>query len=505
MIITASQYHKHTSYERDELGGHYLDWQNRPGLYKDYPGIEPIALPEKLSPIKKNLHSILKETDIDYIPRSINIEDLSLILRLTYSLTAKASHSGADFYYRSAASAGALYPTEIYAATHGIDGLDDGLYHYAIHRHGLSLIRNNDLSNYIAGLFIPPAKREPMITFFFTAIFFRSAWKYRDRSYRYHLLDTGHVVENLVLAFKALGLPLNLSYDFDDGLINHLLGLKEAKEVALAVARIPGSDFITDSDGPEIDELSEDFKNTSMVSGKEVDYPIIREIHQESEKTISKEDYGPEMINNLGLVVDTWEKLPDLSFRPEHMDYPQCVFNRRSSRNFIKEPIRKEYLFPLLDALCVDDIYCSGNGRKHSRALCVGFFINNIEGVSSGVYLLDNMKRRFGLINPGSFMDSMAHACLDQAWLGNAAVLFLFMNNLDILDGTWGPRGYRYAMMSAGRMGERLYITATSLGLGCCGIGAFYDGEAAELIGLNSEFRLLYLVATGRVKSLIDR
>ena len=75
------------------------------------------------------------------------------------------------------------------------------------------------------------------------------------------------------------------------------------------------------------------------------------------------------------------------------------------------------------------------------------------------------------------------------------------MTNTEELEHRWGARGYRYAMMTAGRLGERLYLVATSLGLGCCGIGAFYDGDAAELLGLNSDSRMLYLVSVGPVKS----
>jgi nitroreductase len=106
-----------------------------------------------------------------------------------------------------------------------------------------------------------------------------------------------------------------------------------------------------------------------------------------------------------------------------------------------------------------------------------------------------------GLVAAGSFMDKMAHICLDQTWLANSAIHFLFLANLDAVDRVWGPRGYRYAMMTAGRMGERLYLAATALGLGCCGIGAFYDLEGATLLGLNRESRLLYLVAVGPIKT----
>jgi nitroreductase len=52
-------------------------------------------------------------------------------------------------------------------------------------------------------------------------------------------------------------------------------------------------------------------------------------------------------------------------------------------------------------------------------------------------------------------------------------------------------------------MGQRLYMAATAMGMGCCGIGALYDGEAAERLGLNEWSRLLYLVAVGPVKSKI--
>jgi len=100
----------------------------------------------------------------------------------------------------------------------------------------------------------------------------------------------------------------------------------------------------------------------------------------------------------------------------------------------------------------------------------------------------------------GAYVEPMARICLDQGWLANAGVHLLLLADLEVLDRTWGPRGYRYAMMTAGRLGQRLYLAASAMGLGCCGIGAFYDREARELLGLNETSRLLYLVAVGEVK-----
>jgi nitroreductase len=116
---------------------------------------------------------------------------------------------------------------------------------------------------------------------------------------------------------------------------------------------------------------------------------------------------------------------------------------------------------------------------------------------------LDSFSESYSIITRKSIIAKMAHICLDQTWLANAAVHFVFLTNLNTLDRVWGARGYRYAMMVAGRLGERLYLAAEAMGLGCCGIGAFYDFEAAECLGLNNESRLLYLVSVGVVKAKV--
>ena len=113
---------------------------------------------------------------------------------------------------------------------------------------------------------------------------------------------------------------------------------------------------------------------------------------------------------------------------------------------------------------------------------------------------LDTTQRAWGKVRDGLFTDQMARICLDQMWMAHAAVHFVFLSNLEAVDAIWGPRGYRYAMLMAGRLGERLYLMAEAMGLGCCGIGAFYDDEAAQLLGLNEQTRLVYLVAAGPLK-----
>ena len=69
-----------------------------------------------------------------------------------------------------------------------------------------------------------------------------------------------------------------------------------------------------------------------------------------------------------------------------------------------------------------------------------------------------------------------------------------------MIDRHLGARGYRYAMLNAGRAGQRIYLAATALGFGACGIGAIYDAEARRMLALNDESALLYLVGVGTTK-----
>ena len=501
MTASASQYHRHTSYHRDKMTPHHLDWQNQPNVFKDYPGLVPIALPSNLPLPEERLSSILRIKDARDTVEKMDSETLSLILRLASTLTAKARHAGGDHFFRSAASAGALYPTEIYVASHSVTGLDDGLYHFAVHRHCLYPIRTGDLFGYIMRTTQTPENKVPTLTFFLTAIFFRSAWKYRDRSYRYHLLDTGHVIENLVMGLKVLRLSHCLSYDFDDEKANHLLGLDDTKEVCLAMAHVFSGNAVSDSGDQEIDSLPNAISSASRVSAREIDYPIVREFHQPDASKTLRATPDPETLHGQGVAPEIWTKAAPPTTWPEVINYSEALYHRRSKRNFVKETMSRDSHAALVSSIFMEMSPLSVASAEYNRSLSMGFLAEDVEGMEPGFYLLEFTKKSIGLVTPGLFVEKMANVCLGQMWLKNAAVHFLFLADPDRLDHIWGARGYRYAMLRAGQMGQRLYVNATAMGVGCCGIGAFYDEEAGKLLGLNKTSSLLYLVAMGPVKS----
>lgn len=493
------EYHGRTAYDRHRMSGHALDWGSQPDVFKTYPGLETISLPEPTVLPADNFSALIERDLTDSPAPEIDHDRLALILRLTHSLTAKARYGNVDFYYRSVASAGALYPFELYVGLSNLPGLDSGLYHHHVAGQGLTLLRAGNVNFALDGAVRTGRDTPPALVFFLSSIFYRSSWKYRDRAYRYHLLDTGHLVENLALALTALRVPFEVHYDFADKSVNRLLGVDPAREACLAVVSA-WSKSNGPSESVDLAQPEGDLAAASQVAAREVDYPFIHEIHSASSVVVEPVKESIRMIENLGPFLEKGRAISRTEKWPEKMNYAETVFKRRSMRNFVREELAADSMAALLRSLC-RDIGAQGHSEPTGiGAVSLGLLAGNVEGLDSGFYLVDRQSESISTVCRADMMDRMAHICLDQAWLANCAVHFLFLSNFQLLEQNRGLRGYRHAMLSAGRLGQRLYVAATCMRLGCCGIGAFYDDEAVELLGLNDQSRLLYVVAVGPVK-----
>lgn len=107
---------------------------------------------------------------------------------------------------------------------------------------------------------------------------------------------------------------------------------------------------------------------------------------------------------------------------------------------------------------------------------------------------------------PSRYHDSSAvrrqsqAAGLDQEVIGDAAVVVVLtvVRQRFAANPEGAARGYRHAFIEAGLMGERVYLEAEARGLGACGVGAFYDDDAAALIGVDAASEWpLHFVALG--------
>ena len=122
------------------------------------------------------------------------------------------------YEFRTAPSAGALYPIETYLSVQNIEGIEQGIYHYAIPDHTLELLDEGDFSTDVARAALDQQMcADAAVVFIWTAIFQRSKWKYKQRAYRYIYLDAGHIAENLALAATARDLAsCHIAAIYDD-------------------------------------------------------------------------------------------------------------------------------------------------------------------------------------------------------------------------------------------------------------------------------------------------
>lgn len=495
MILTSTDYHDLTSYDRNKMTGHHLDWSNQPRTFKFYEGLKNIQLIDQTGWPEPKFSDLFAEHET--VPQKLDFKDLSRILKLAHCLTRKEKLGTGDFYFRNVASAGALYPFEMYMVTKGVEDLEDGIYHHSVADQSVTQLRKGNFSGVIASLTNFAGSPNFHIVFLLTAIFFRSSWKYRDRAFRYHLLDTGHLCENLALALKAESLEFVMCYDFDDSSVNQLLGIDPARESCLGLVSV--SSAANEVEIPEslIENTSVDLSRFSKCAPEEIRYPAINEIYTiTSRKSCASPYEHPEQLCLRTQLKSEPLRLPAFENQIEVLKYSEAVFTRRSRRNFIRKPIPESTFSWILGLFHGNSVF----EPSWAKFLSLGVLVSDVGSISEGFYLMDPCNGDLSLGKSGFLTETMAHICLDQAWLANCSTHFVLIADLDHLEGQYGPRAYRYAMLEAGRLGQRLYLAAECLKLGCCGIGAFYDQEARTFLNLRSGARLLYLVALGPLK-----
>jgi len=179
--------------------------------------------------------------------------------------------------------------------------------------------------------------------------------------------------------------------------------------------------------------------------------------------------------------------------------------NRRSRRDFRKEAISKEQLAILLWAGQGVTGKISGYLLRTAPSAGALFpietylVINRVEGIEPGVYHWNLKEQALELLKPGDCSLEIELAALNQDMCRTAAVVFVFSAIFARSTSKYSDRGLRYVYMDAAHICQNLYLACEDLGLGCCGVGAFFDDEVDALIGLDSkEEAAVYLAAVGK-------
>lgn len=140
-------------------------------------------------------------------------------------------------YFRTAPSAGARHPFETYILINKVEVIKKGLYRYLPLEHSLLLLEEGDLREEYAGACLSQNfTRKSAVSFIWTALPYRTEWRYSVVSHKVIALDAGHVCQNLYLAAEAVGGGACAIGAYSQEKIDELLGVDGEDEFAIYAA-----------------------------------------------------------------------------------------------------------------------------------------------------------------------------------------------------------------------------------------------------------------------------
>ena len=173
-------------------------------------------------------------------PNDLALEQVAALLHYAYGMLRDNHYVAFPSRTRAVASAGALYPLELYFHAGRVDGLAEGLYHYSPKDDCLHRLGPLTQQQVCAATNHPDLVSRASLTLFVTALFERSTWKYGARGYRYALMEAGAVSHAVGLAAAALQLGCFNLGGYIDQEIDDLLELDGVTHTTLGLLCVGG-------------------------------------------------------------------------------------------------------------------------------------------------------------------------------------------------------------------------------------------------------------------------
>ncbi|PPD97256.1 hypothetical protein GOBAR_DD05704 [Gossypium barbadense] len=216
--------HGFANYARGPRG---LDWANQPNPFRRYisapllpllhfPTDRPIVAVTDDAPLYSSLFHSLPP------PKPISHSTISQLFFDSLALSAWKTTGFSTWSLRVNPSSGNLHPTEAYLIAPPIQSISDSPFvaHYAPKEHSLELRAT------IPSGFFPNFFPDNSFLIGISSIFWREAWKYGERAFRYCNHDVGHAIGAIAMAAATLGWDVKLLDGFGYKDLEKLMGLQ---------------------------------------------------------------------------------------------------------------------------------------------------------------------------------------------------------------------------------------------------------------------------------------
>jgi SagB-type dehydrogenase family enzyme len=192
------------------------------------PGTIPLPIPiyESSTSVEEALYQ--RRSIREYKDEPLTLKEVSQLLWAAQGITHPSGK-------RTAPSAGALYPLEVYLLAGEVDELPAGIYKYLPHDHALTLIASGDhRQDVFAASLGQEMILEAPASIIISAIYERTSIKYGQRAERYVHMEVGSVAENIYLQAESLGIGTVFIGAFSDDQVKGVLNLP-SQEQPLAI------------------------------------------------------------------------------------------------------------------------------------------------------------------------------------------------------------------------------------------------------------------------------
>ncbi|MHB8955332.1 MAG: SagB/ThcOx family dehydrogenase [Pirellulaceae bacterium] len=515
-VDTVLRYHAETKHDfhryARSLGS--LDWANQPNPFRLYDGLTRVKLPLTTQDPAASYLDLYERTRSPC--RRFSVESLSLFLELSLGLSAWKSISDSQWALRMNPSSGNLHPTEGYVVLLQGSGAEPSVCHYSPLLHALELRAHlpRELCEDLKLLF--PAGG---FLFLLTSIFWREAWKYGERAFRYCNHDVGHAIASARFAANLLGWKMTYLHGVSDEDIARILGLRatqwiqceeEHPDILCYVHPGEAKDIPASLPSELVSRMSQlRFQGEpNRLSGEHVEWEIISEVAMATRKPGLT---GPQT------------PLPDRPLydgEQSRLEAPQIIRQRRSAVAFDGATgISKSQFLTMLDKTLPRDRCAPFDINLGPARVHLLLFVHRVQGVSPGLYMFVRDEGSFErikaachseflwnrshetlplyLLSTGSRVREATAVSCHQEIAGDSAfslgMVADFRQSVE-----QAPFLYRHLFWETGIVGQVLYLEAEAHGVRATGIGCFFDDPVHHLMGLkDDEFQTLYHFTIG--------
>jgi len=515
-IAIIQHYHEETKhhYHKSANALGYMDWDTQPDPFRRFIGADLISLPLQSQDHTPAYEDIFIPGKVK--PRPLNQENIAKFLEYSLAISAWKQLLDTKWALRINPSSGNLHPTEGYVILPELEGINQtpGVYHYAPKEHGLE--KRAEFSKKVWS-HLPP----DIFLVGLTSIYWREAWKYGERAFRYCQHDCGHGFMALDVAAKMLGWRINLLPNIGDENIARLLGLnreeefkeheEEYPELLAAVALNPAGDNMRQDVGHDFIKGVESgrwYGKANQLSGDHHHWDIIGEAHRATIKPDTKQT-----------IMTTAPEIPYATEYEQRFSAYQVIKKRRSAVDMDGTTrMPKNQFYQMLQRVSLPF-----QGVPWSPKIHLGLFVHRVEEIPQGIYMLVREKDMLEVfrkcmhqdflwnkpagcpealmlyyLKEGDFINDSKSVSCTQNIAGDGVFSLGMMAQFDESLRHNGAWFYKRLFWETGMIGQLLYLEAEAIGISSTGIGCFFDDPAHDIFGFkDAKFQSLYHFTTG--------